>query len=339
MYRLAIGAASLVLGEARDEAVTAVREHRLDSELDARLRYRSLAVSPHRSGPELAAAAAGVALQEAGWDSASLDLILHAWSYYQGHDFWSPAHFVAREVGAPRAEAIGIAELCNAGVTALSVAATRLAADERVRRCLVTTGDRFAEPAFDRWASDGDSGYGDAGTAVLLGRGQGALGLVAIETETNAEFEAWHRGADSFSATPGWHRDAIDVRTQCAAFLTNERADRFHRWHATAIERVVKRALDAICSDATPDTLSALQCVVLPRIGAKALDLNFRGALAGMGVRTVIDPGRDTGHLGAGDTAAALAMLADGGLDPGQYALVLAVGGGFTVSCVAVCRA
>src|SRR5689334_15244295 len=67
---------------------------------DRRLIWRteivSACVAGEESAPEMAALAAVPALRQAGCDPADIDLVLHAATYYQGHDLWPPASYVQR---------------------------------------------------------------------------------------------------------------------------------------------------------------------------------------------------------------------------------------------------
>lgn len=301
--------------------------------------YTALAVSETLSGPELAVLAGQRALTEAGWDGAELGLVCYAWSHYQGHDFWSPAHFVADRLGANAALPLGIQQMCNGGAAAVQTAAAYLRGTPGTRRALVGTGDRFAEPGFRRWTGDYGVAYGDAGTAVLLSTESGLrprLWLHTVATVAAPELEAMTRGDDPASPAPRWLRGTIDIRATKKAFLR-----RYPRDHYAGIERhkvteVITTALrDA---DLTGDD-PRLTRVVLPRFHFDALDTAYRPLLAGLTTATTVDFGRDTGHLGAGDLAAGLADLLDESLlAPGEFALVLSAGVGFTWSCAVVSR-
>jgi 3-oxoacyl-[acyl-carrier-protein] synthase-3 len=263
-------------------------------------------------------------------------MVVHAWTYHQGHDFWSPAHYVAGQAGAVGAIAVGVQQMCNGGVAAIEIAAARMIADPAVRRCLVTTADRFAERGFAGWLRDVAVASGDGATAVLLDRAAGPFELVAIATRSAPEFELMHRGDDDFGAMPGWHSDAVDVRRTKEAFVQAGRTADFAAHQSEALRAVLADALaDAELEPGDP----RLRFVVLPRIGNGVLDRFYRPAIVdvGLGHADVLDPGRDTGHLGAGDTAASLAELTTAGrLGAGEYALLINVGGGFTWSCVVV---
>ena len=97
-----IAAAALWLPEHRDTAEAALGAGRVDEETMTRLGYHEVAESRDHAAPELAVFAARAALDEAGWSGADVGMVAHAWTYHQGHDFWSPANFVAHHIGASR---------------------------------------------------------------------------------------------------------------------------------------------------------------------------------------------------------------------------------------------
>lgn len=333
---LSIAAAVAWLPPDRSSAADAVASGQLDAETARTLGYRQLAVSPERSGPELAVCAAREALAAARWQGTGLALVAHAWTYHQGHDFWAPAHYVAHQVDAHNTDAIGVQQMCNGGVAALEIAVTRMIADPTATRCLVTTGDQFAEPGFDRWSSDVDVAYGDAGTAVLLERADGPHRLLSVVSAGAPRYELMHRGDDKFGAMPGWHSDVIDVSRTKSAFIHSGAVAEFLSQQHILIRRVL---IEAVAAAGLAPGDSRVRYVVLPRIGAEALAGRYPAPIeeAGLGAAELLDPGRDTGHLGAGDAAASIAHVLSGGhLESGEVALVLNVGGGFTWSCTAV---
>src|SRR5580692_2273757 len=136
---------------------------------DRRLIWRtgivSVCVATDKSAPELAALAAGRAISQAGFPLADIDLVLHATTYYQGHDMWSPASYVQRTVRGNRCPTIEIRAMSNGGMAAMELAASYLTAAPARRHALITTGDRFCLPGFDRWRSDPGTICGDGGTA------------------------------------------------------------------------------------------------------------------------------------------------------------------------------
>ncbi|MCT2590995.1 ketoacyl-ACP synthase III family protein [Streptomyces sp. N2-109] len=333
-----IAAAVLWLPDQRLPAARAVADGRLDQETADRLGYRSLTASSERAAPEMAVLAAQKALAEAGWAGEDLGLVVHSWIYHQGHDFWSPPHFIAHGIGASAATPLGVRQTSNGGIAGIEVAAGRLALDPSVSRCVVTTADRFAPPGFDRWYGDIDVAYGDGATALLLDRGGGPYSLLSVASVSAPEYEILYRGEDAFSAAPRTPHATVSARRTKTAFRAGGGWPRFVGVLRRAVQRVVRDAV----ADAglTPDD-PRLRFVVLPRLSTGALTQYYGPSVRELPLphTEILDLGRDTGHLGAGDPVANLADLhADARLAPGEVALLLSAGNGFTWSCLAVRR-
>jgi 3-oxoacyl-[acyl-carrier-protein] synthase-3 len=311
----------------RETFAAAVAAGRAD-EAAERDGFVELPISRALHAPEMAVEAGRSALGSAGWTASTLDLVLHAWTHDQGQDFWSPAHFVASGVGARAAVPIGIQQMCNGGGMALELAAGRMLADPDTRRVLVTTADRFTEPDFDRWRSDSGIAYGDAATAVLLGGDGGSFLLHAITTVAAPELEAMHRGDEPFAAA-GARRRPLDIRGRKRAFLAAHSREHVGR----VVAACVRRAVDGALADAGI-SVGDVRAVLLPRLGHGLVNAMYRPAFVDFDDAVVRRLGARTGHLGAGDLAANLAHLClDAPLAPGDPALLLSAGGGFTWTC------
>ncbi|MGW2327504.1 3-oxoacyl-ACP synthase [Streptomyces sp. NPDC001700] len=322
----------------------AVRAGRLKPEDVAATGYRRLPVSRTEAPPEMAVRAARRALELAGDDPRDVGLLAHAWTYHQGHDFWSPAHYIAHGAGALDAVPVGVQQMCNGGAAALELAAARLRADPATGAAVVTTADRFCAPGFDRWRGDYGLWYGDGATAAVLratapeqGGGPG-LELLSLVTAAAPAMETMHRGRDAFSPAPREHSPVVDIRRTKKAFLEDNGKEHFAKVVQQRVPSVIRAALyDAGVSPDDP----ALRGVLLPRLGHTALSAAYTPAVALVTSAPAWDVGHDTGHLGAGDILANLALLAGPGrwrLSPGEVAVVLSAGGGFTWSCAVVRR-
>jgi 3-oxoacyl-[acyl-carrier-protein] synthase-3 len=327
-----------------DEAVAA-------GDVDARtardLGYTALPVSEKTAPPDMAVAAATEVLGRAGCPPDRLSLVLHASVHHQGHDAWSAPHYIADRLGARNAVPIGLLQQCNGGAIGIETAVARLQGDPTAGPALVTTADRFLTPSWHRWRSDYGMAAGDAATAVLV-HVAGAtadrrphavstdLRLLSVATTVAADLEVMHRGDDELNATPLGHSPMIDVRRTKRAFLRAHGMDRFVATVDDRIRTAVRRSL----ADAglAPDDVR-LRYAVPPRLGSKAMDEAYLPPLAAATSAPLLDLGRATGHLGAGDLNASLADLATGDLlRPGEHAVVLNGGGGFTFTAMVVRR-
>lgn len=333
-------AAATWVPDARENAHEMVAAGRLDAADSSSIGVTAVPVSTELSAPEMAVRAAEEVLAKAGRSAAGIDMLAHGWTYHQGHDFWSPAHFIARRIGADRALPLGVQQLSNAGAAALGITVDRLVADPTAEAALVTTADRFTLPAFDRWSADYGVVYGDSGTALLLRRQApddlpGTIVLRALATVTDASFEGMYRGRDDFSTAPLAHSGRVDVRRTKKAYLEMYGGiDEFRDAAPRSVERVIRQALADAVTDAGDPRLA---CVALPRLSDSVLDLMYRPVLEGVVQGEVFTLREDSGHLGAGDLAANIEHIATSGrLRSGELALILGGGGGFTWSCAVV---
>jgi 3-oxoacyl-[acyl-carrier-protein] synthase-3 len=335
--RVRIAALSTWLPATTERTADAVAAGRLSEQDAADNGYLELPESETLAAPQLAALAGTTALNRAGVSAAEVDLVAHAWTHHQGHDFWSPAHFVAAQVGADRAEPVGVQQMCNGGAAAMATAVSRQLADPDVRKTLVTTADCFGRPGFDRWRGDYGVIYGDGATAaVLTGPTDrpAALELLAVTTVAAPELERMHRGDDPIRLDGGSPDRTIDVRRTKKAFLARTGKEAFGKTVTDRVGDVLSAGLAESGVDPAEPRL-----VLLPRLGATGLDTIYRPAIAAVLPAPGIDLGRHTGHLGAGDLLANLAVLVtDELLRPGEIAMALSAGAGFTWSCVVVRR-
>ncbi|MFD7442865.1 3-oxoacyl-ACP synthase [Streptomyces sp. NPDC059909] len=336
---LGIRAVRTWLPETVETARNALAQDRISVEDLTNTGVTEVPVSYGISAPDMAVAAADSALMAAGWSGADLGFTAHAWIHHQGHDFWSPAHYVAHRVGAVNGVPLGIQVMCNGGGTALEAAAARILADGSVGTALVTTGDRFADEGFDRWAGDYGVFYGDGATAVLLHERDDSVDeftLLGMSSAAVSAAEGLHRGRDAFTPASRWISDRIDVRRTKKAFITDVGLDGFYQGVHDALRAVVTTALDE-AGIAFDDP--RIRLLALPRVGVKVRRETYHPAVEGLTKATIVELGNRTGHLGAGDTAANLAAIGEQNLlAPGEIAIAVSAGGGFGFTCVVVAR-
>jgi 3-oxoacyl-[acyl-carrier-protein] synthase-3 len=86
--------------------------------LPERTGFISVAVSDGESAAEMAVHAARSALRRAGSGAGDVDLILHADTYYQGHDTWAVASYIQRETLGNQCPAVEIRQMSNGGMAA-----------------------------------------------------------------------------------------------------------------------------------------------------------------------------------------------------------------------------
>ncbi|MGW4808104.1 3-oxoacyl-[acyl-carrier-protein] synthase III C-terminal domain-containing protein [Kitasatospora sp. NPDC004272] len=330
-----LSAPATVLGEGFHTREQAVADALISAQDAERYGYRGLPTAA-AAPVELAERAARRTLAEAGVPAADLGALLHAWTHHQGHEFWSPAHYLADRLGAAAAVPLGIQQMCNGGLTAVDRAARDLAVEPGAGPALVTTADCFPAPGFDRWGGDYGVAYGDGATSVLVDRvpHAGAVRLLSVATVAVAALEGMHRGNAPFTPTPVSGTKTLLPRVSKKEFRALRPELDFGPVACRAVVDVVGRAL----SDArvAPDD-ARLRAAGLPRLARHVVDGPYRLAFLAACSAPVVDLGGDTGHLGAGDAVANLAdLLATGAAGPGELLVLLSAGAGFTWSAAVV---
>jgi 3-oxoacyl-[acyl-carrier-protein] synthase-3 len=229
--------------------------------------------------------------------------------------------------------------MCNGGAAGLLLAATQVVADPS-KQVLVTTGDRFTLPGFDRWASDYAVAYGDGATSALVHRyraGHDPLQLLSLTMATAPEMERMHRGEDAFTDAARTLGVTVDVRRAKRAFLATGGMEQFREVSRVKIREVIDQALtEAGIEGSDP----RIKTVLLPRLGPSTLDMTYLPIVEDIFKARAVSLGEQTGHLGAGDFLANLQDLVESpDLHPDELAIVLGGGGGFTWTCAVVRKA
>ncbi|MCS0605726.1 ketoacyl-ACP synthase III family protein [Streptomyces sp. LP11] len=322
------------LGEHAQPVADAVTGLLIDEENAERYAYTALRTSTH-APVELAARAAAESCTAAGTPPHRIAQLLHAWTYHQGHEFWSPAHYLAQRIGAVAAEPVGIQQMCNGGLAALVQAACRLLATGS-GPALVTTADCFPQPGFDRWGGDYGVCYGDGATSVLVDRAPHgrSVRLLSAATVAAPVLEGMHRGDAPFSPAPTSGVKTLLPKLAKKEFLTAHPALPFGPIAHDAVTSVVTRALrDA---GVGPDD-GRLRAAALPRLARHVMADAYEPAFRAVCAAPVVRLGADTGHLGAGDAVANLSDLLDrDDVRPGDLLVLLSAGAGFTWSAAIV---
>ncbi|MEU3574026.1 ketoacyl-ACP synthase III family protein [Kitasatospora sp. NPDC036755] len=319
----------------RADAAAAVADGRYDAEEHAVNRIDSVSAATaggpdDLAAPQMAVRAARTALRRAGRSADLVGTVLHSYLWFQGAELWPSAAYVAQHTVGPAVPAFELLQQCNAGLSGIELAARQLRAREpgRDEAVLLTTADRFAPPAFDRWRAERGMVYGDGGTALVLSScPENAVGrLLSTVTRVDNSLEGLPRGT-GFRPGP----DAADRPVDLGA--RTEEHFREHRNMRAATLRTAEVAAESVRTAlAEADTpVERIARVVLNATGHQRMSWQ----LERLGIdekRSTWEFCREVGHLGAGDHVAGLnELLETGELDGGDR--VLLVGGGTGYSC------
>ncbi|WP_168588477.1 3-oxoacyl-[acyl-carrier-protein] synthase III C-terminal domain-containing protein [Saccharopolyspora sp. ASAGF58] len=307
------------------KATDAINAGRYSAEQAHRNRQDSVAVAHGRIGPELAAQAGRQVLQ-AG--TRHLDLHLHATIHDPAIDFWSASSFVADQIGVDTPITLSINAMSNSMVAGLQLAASVLAGQSG-HCALLTAGDVFHSPLFDRWQADAGIVYGDAGSAILLHRDthtKAVADLISTASHASPGLEALHRGSTQWYSGDT-DRPPIQLRQRKGQWLAaHGGSDSVDSINTTGVNAVLKTAL----YDAELE-LDDISWVLCPHYGD---NLTQRHCLAPLGIpedRTTAFLARALGHLGASDQIVDLHHLLTRRLvNPGDHVVLLGIGVGMT---------
>ena len=316
----------------RVSVADAVAEGLCDAAIARSTDFVSVSVTDGDPPAALAVRAAEVALKRSGHQAEDIGLTLHADVYYQGHDLWPPASYVQREIGATRGPSIEIRQMSNGGMAAVQLGAAFLADGTGQSAVLLTTGDVFLPPGFDRWRSDSGTFYADGGTALVLSRHDGFARLRSLATVSEPELEGMHRGDDPFGAAPFSIRAPLSLDSCKQDFVTA-------RGQSYCLSRVASGQSEALEQALTQAgaSLADIHHFVLPHFGLRRLANGYLRRWDVDPDRTTWSWARTVGHLGAGDQFAGLAHLVEQErARSGELCLVAAVGAGYTWTCAVI---
>ncbi|GLZ39214.1 ketoacyl-ACP synthase III family protein [Actinokineospora sp. NBRC 105648] len=287
------------------------------------LGYERIAVSDGVTGPELAIEAGRAAVARAGVPAGEYDLLLHSSLWFQGLDMWGTASFVANQTVGPQAVSMDLQQRSNGGMAAFHTATAYLLGG-LADTALLTTGDNFAAPAFDRWNSQMYTVFGDGGTALALSTRGGVAQVLSTAAFADNSLEGFGRGTEPFRFAPGTEAPVPVLRRLAQHMATPAAANGWDR-----IEAAMFKTRDQVLADAGIEQDQVVRAV-LPFIHRGQGQAENFDALGFTEAQSLWGFGSGVGHLGAGDQFAGLDHLLSNGLvTEGDHVLVFGVGVGF----------
>ncbi|MEU5050244.1 ketoacyl-ACP synthase III family protein [Streptomyces sp. NPDC021096] len=321
-----VSASAAWLGR-REDVRDAVAEGRYDAADAVRDDYLAIRVSDDVHPPDMAVAAARLAMERSAVPAGDVALLAHASVSFQGRDHWVPASYIQSRTVAGSATALDIRQSSNGGLAALDLAASWLAARPESRAALVTTADRYGLPEFDRYRSDSSLPRGDGATAVVLSRGaRAATTAVARLLSTvllgDSTHEGAYRGMRPWGESYGGRDVPVDLRARTWEYLaTGATGEEVVATLTAGQQRALKQALSEAGVEA--DDVARF---VFPngRWWHRGLDPD----------RTTWEWGRQVGHMGAGDQAAGFTHLVETrALRAGDHVVLSGAGVGMNFGC------
>jgi 3-oxoacyl-[acyl-carrier-protein] synthase-3 len=327
MYIAAVGSWVPAPSPARD----AVEAGLLDPERFKQLGYESLCVADDVAPPDMAARAGETALARSGLTSRDFRMLLHGSLWFQGLDIWPAGSYVAARTVGRGVPALDVQQRCNVGLGAVELAASVLHAAGS-GAAMVTTADRFAPPAVDRWNMHDFNLYGDGGTALILSTKGGFARLLSTATVSDNALEGQARGDEPFAAASPAAVAPIDLMARADQYAAT--ADPVQT--SVRIGRVMLLARNKALTAAGVN-IGRVARVVTPASGRLKGDYQMHDLLDVPAERTTWDFGRTTGHIGAGDWALGLEHLVrTRAVAPGDTVLLFGGGAGYTCTAAVV---
>ncbi|HEX6872526.1 MAG TPA: 3-oxoacyl-[acyl-carrier-protein] synthase III C-terminal domain-containing protein [Micromonosporaceae bacterium] len=301
--------------------------------------YRTL----HRAGPDvgitdLAERAARQAVTRSEVDPSELDLVVFAPTDVAEYLYWDAAASLQHRLGAERAQALLVNQVCTGGLTAFDVVAGKFATTPDYRTALVVAGNRTCEPYWNRFATQ-SMVFSDGAAAVVVRRDHDRLRWQASEAVSDgryADFYLLDVGGTRQPFTPSaaergqpQARDAWDIMEFFD--YDDEQFDAFARLITTRAVELAGRACKRVGAE-----LSDIRFLIGAHDNARsATEL---AAAFGIGLSaTNLDLGLDTGHLGGGDQIYSLERsLAAGALNPGDLVALVGLGRGMHWACTLI---
>ncbi|MER6720342.1 ketoacyl-ACP synthase III family protein [Streptomyces halstedii] len=255
-----------------------------------------------------------------------VDLIVHASLYHQGRDWgWTSAPYIQRALAITDATSVNVEQCSNGGMVALDMAVAMLEAG-RGASAMVTTADRFAAPTLNRWRGAYGIVGGDGATAMVLSTQSGFARVVAVDSLTDASLEPLWRGSEPFTSAYG--EVAHDLRAPKKSYLEEVGKESVLRRCEDALVTLVRSVLKK-----TGHQIDDFAKILMPNMGHGLMAVQFLKPLGITSERTLMDWGRYTGHMGAGDLIAGVARLVEKKqLSQGDHVLLVSAGGGYSLT-------
>jgi 3-oxoacyl-[acyl-carrier-protein] synthase-3 len=296
-----------------------------------------VAVRVADEGPavEMAVEAANLALKRSGVDPGEVSLVLHACCAHQGLEHLAASSYVQSRTVQGIATAVEVNQYSNGCMAALELAAGSLANQPIPASALLTTSDRFAAPAYDRYRCDQGVVFGDGATGLVLSRRPGVARLQSTVVIGDASFVGMQIGDAPWTDAPDPSHWPVDLTARRKQHLARHGVDLLMRLMVTAT-RLQRLSIEMALAEAelTPDQVAWW---VVPNMGRAVVDWEFRRRMGIAEARTTWAWGREVGHLGAGDQFAGLAHLFESGaVRVGDRVALTGVGQGDNYSCAVV---
>lgn len=296
--------------------------------------WTGAAVAGDTPAPDMAVAAARQALSRSGHPASDIGLHLHAGFFDQGPEGWSPQHYILRHITDRDIPAFSVWQACNALVGSFDLAASYLLSSPERVAALLTGADNVGTPNYNRWDFGIQNGVlGDAASSVILSKREGFARLLSVTSASTPEVEKQYRGAEPLfppSLTAGRRMNMKErfasqqgVEETVAEVVQRQGELRTH----IALQALAEADIDVADVTRVTHVFTGQESylkVILDPIG---IDSD----------RGLLEFGRNLGHLTVNDQIVGLDhLVTTRQVGPGDHILLIAHGGGVSLSCAVV---
>jgi 3-oxoacyl-[acyl-carrier-protein] synthase-3 len=284
--------------------------------------------------PDMAVAAAKIALATSGVDPAAIEAVFHSNVYFQGPDGWSAHHYILRHTIDRPIPAMEIRQGCNGLLASIHLASCFLLAVPEREAVLLTAADNFNSPLLNRWTTSKLFVLGDAGAAVVLSKHRGIARVVAVGSLSLPRMEELHRGGEDLFPPPITLGKPMDLEARVQYWR--------EQWAKGVIPPMgslgdtVAGAVKQTLAEADLD-MSDVKRVAHVSFGIEGVRQWYLGPIGVDESVGTWDFGRTTGHCGPADPILGLEhLIATRQVEPGDHVVLVGAAPGMEGGCVVV---
>jgi 3-oxoacyl-[acyl-carrier-protein] synthase-3 len=310
--------------ETAEEAIAAGR-YTMDEHLANGIRGVHVARVEDESPAQMAAEAGKQAVKRSGHAPEEFGLVIHGNNSHQGQEFWTPASYIQDHTVRGHGATAEVRQGSNGGLVGFELAASWVTARPDTA-ALVTAGDSFHLPYFDRWNTDDQQVFGDGAGALVLSSRAGFARILASVTYADSSLEPIYRGGD-WTTGPFDQGRQVSLRSRKRDFLAtgDDLYERTIERMTTSLHEVTGQLFKE-----TETTIDDMAYLIHANTGQTIVDWGFYHPLGVSTSKTVYEWGKDYGHMGAADHIINLNHLVETApLKPGDKVLTIGVGTGF----------
>ncbi len=257
-----------------------------------------------------------------------ISYLCYTYIHQQGNsNFWSPASYLQNKHSLKNAIPFNLLQGCNSELLAIDLMCSVLNQQDKDKMALIASADRFSITKFNRYNSDYGIFYGDAASAIIIGKNPGIAKILAIQSISAPELEEMHRGP---------YQEELERNLNCFYDIRSTKKAYLEKYGRDTLMNLTRKSLTQLSKKVSAiSNLQEIDYYIFPNLGTKLLEGNYYPAFPGAKEKSLIDFGKSKGHMGANDAIAGFDYLFKSKkLKRGQKLLLIGAGAGFTWSAM-----